>query len=86
MSGLRSSHFGIVHSGCARGFKASGAVFENQALGRMYIHPAGGFEKHIRVRLTSFDLFGRDDDGEKVFESDRFQGPGDDGKDASGGN
>ncbi len=51
----------------------------------MNAHPAGGFEEHVRKRLSSFDLFAGDDDGEKIFESDRFQGPGDDGKDASRG-
>jgi hypothetical protein len=85
VSGIRPSHFGIVHSGCGRGFKASGAVFEDQALGRLNVHPVGGFEKHIRERLSSFDLVGRDYDGEKAFESDRFQSPGNYGKDASRG-
>ena len=81
----RSTYFGIVHSGSVRGLKASDTVFQDQTVGWMNTHPAGGFEKHIRERLTAFDLFGGDDDREKVFESDDFQGPGDDGEDASGG-
>ena len=80
-----SAYFGIVHSSCFRGLKTGDTVFEDQTVGRSNAHPPCRLEEHIRERLSAFDLFGGDYDWEKAIESDRFQGPSDDGEDASGG-
>ena len=81
----RPSDFGVVHSGCFRSLKTSGTVFQDQTIGWINAHPTGGFEEHVRERLTSFDLFASDDDREKSLESDRLQCLGDNGQDSSRG-
>ena len=61
----RSGKGNAPHSGIKSGANAEDRIFEDQDMGRVGFHPAGGLEKDVGGRFAPLNLGGGYEEGEK---------------------